>query len=318
MNQTVHVGVETGGTKILCRIVDDATGVLVERQWPTTTPEDAADAIAGCAADTLGPVGRVAGVGIAAFGPLIIAPDSPQRGLMLQTPKPGWSGSNLRAALEARLRAPVAVDTDVNAAALAEQQLGVGRGLPSVAYLTVGTGIGGGLATEGRTLTGALHPEIGHMRLVRLADDTAPSCCPFHADCAEGLVAGPAVARRLDGRLLADAPEVAALVAAYIGQLVGLLVLAWSPHRIVLGGGVMNAPGLIAAIDAALRRDMGTYGAGTMLSAPDFLVPSSFRHAGLEGALLMAREVASASISRSGAAHPALRQAPGSWSPRRP
>ena len=288
----VYVAVETGGTKILCRVVDEAGAVLTEQRWATTTPAAAADTIAGCVATVLPSRSCVAGVGIAAFGPLIIAPGSPDYGLMLQTPKPGWSGSNLRADLAARLDAPAAVDTDVNLAALAEQRSGAGRRLPSIAYLTVGTGIGAGLATEGPTLSGALHPEVGHIRLVRAAGDTAVSRCPFHADCAEGLAAGPAIGERLAGRSLADAPDVAALLADYIGQLVGALVLAWSPHRIVLGGGVMSAPGIIADIDASLRRSIGSYGVGTAFAAPDFLVPASLAHAGLEGALLMARDIA--------------------------
>ncbi|QXQ07931.1 ROK family protein [Sphingosinicellaceae bacterium] len=290
MTRTAYAAVETGGTKILCRVVDDAGAVLAEGQWPTTTPDAAADAIVGCIAAALPAGVRLAGVGIAAFGPLIIDPASPRCGLMLQTPKPGWSGSNLRAGLADRLGVPVAVDTDVNAAAVAEQRLGAGRGLPSVAYLTVGTGIGAGLATGGRSLAGALHPEVGHVRLIRAPGDDFESCCPFHAECAEGLAAGPAISRRLGpGRTLADAPEVAGLVADYLGQLIGVLVLAWSPHRVVLGGGVMKTPGLIAAVDAALRRSIGKYGVGTTLEAPDFLIAARLSHAGLEGALLMAR-----------------------------
>ena len=292
MTQKAYAAIETGGTKILCRVVDDANAVLAEEQWPTSTPAAAVEAIVACIVYALPAGTRLAGVGIAAFGPLIIDPESPRRGLMLQTPKSGWTGSNVREALEASLGVPVAVDTDVNAAAIAEQRMGAGRGVPSLAYLTVGTGIGAGLATDGRALTGALHPEVGHVRLVRATGDDFKSICPFHSDCAEGLVAGPAVGRRLGpGKTLADVPEVAALVAEYLGQLIAVLVLTWSPHRVVLGGGVMQAPGLIAAIDAALRRDMGSYGAGTALDAPDFLVAAALPHAGLEGALLMARAV---------------------------
>ncbi len=286
-----YVAVETGGTKILCRVADD-TATLAERQWPTTTSGAAAEAIAGLVASTLRPSVRIAGVGLAAFGPLIVDPSSAQCGLMLETTKPGWSGSNLRADLATRLSAPVAVDTDVNAAALAEQRIGAGRDVASLAYLTVGTGVGGGLATGGRTLRGALHPEVGHIRLVRARGDTASSSCPFHDDCAEGLAAGPAIARRLAGRTLADLPEVRVLIATYLAQLIAVLVLAWSPHRITLGGGVMNSPGLIAAIAVALRRDLGHYGAGTAAAAPGFLIPASFAHAGLEGALLMAKAIA--------------------------
>ena len=295
MTGRAYAAVETGGTRILCRVIDEDGSVLAEAQWPTTTPEAALEAIVACITDALPDGIRLAGAGIAAFGPLIVDPGSAQRGLMLATTKPGWTGSNLRAALALRLGVPVAVDTDVNAAAIAEQRLGAGQGLPSVAYLTVGTGIGAGLATNGRALAGALHPEVGHIHLVRQPGDSFVSGCPYHADCAEGLAAGPAIGRRLGaGRTLADAPEVAALVADYLGQLIATLICAWSPHRVVLGGGVMNAPGLIPAIDVALRRSVGNYGVGAALEAADFLVAAALPHAGLEGALLMAREIGDA------------------------
>jgi fructokinase len=161
---------------------------------------------------------------------------------MQATSKSGWIDSNLRARLQEQLGVPVAVDTDVNAAAIAEQRLGAGASLPSVAYVTVGTGIGAGLAIGGQSLKGALHPEAGHIRLVRRPDDQAPSTCPFHADCAEGLVSGPALRRRLgEGHDLADNPALVELVADYLGQLAAALVLVWSPHRIVWGGGSSRA-----------------------------------------------------------------------------
>lgn len=284
------LGVETGGTKILARVVGADGAVLGEGRWPTTTPEAAAEAILACVAAS---GTAIAAGGIAAFGPLIVDPADPDCGRMLETPKPRWGGSNLRAALADRLGAPIAIDTDVNAAALAEQALGAGQGCASVAYVTVGTGIGGGLAIGGRTLTGALHPEAGHIRLVRAPGDDMPSACPFHHECAEGLAAGPAVQRRLNGRVtLAEAPEVAALVAHYVGQLLAALVLAWSPGRIVLGGGVMATPGLVDAIGREMTVALGGYGVGPAATAPGFLAHAALDNAGLEGALLMARRLA--------------------------
>ncbi|MGK6319284.1 ROK family protein [Sphingomonas sp. DT-204] len=284
------LGIETGGTKILARVVAEDGVVVGEGRWTTTVPDAAADAILGCV-ETAGVA--IAAGGIAAFGPLIVNPALPNYGEMLDTPKPGWTGSNLRAVLADRLDCPVAVDTDVNVAAIAEQALGAGRGLGSVAYVTVGTGIGAGLAIDGRALVGALHPEAGHIRLVRAAGDDAPSTCPFHPDCAEGLTAGPAVRQRLKGRTLPEAPEVAALVAHYLGQLLAALVFAWSPQRIVMGGGVMTTPGLLDATAGELRAALGGYGVGPAANAPDFVVPAMLENAGLEGALLMARRAVS-------------------------
>ena len=109
-------------------------------------------------------------------------------------------------------------------AAIAEQALGAGKGLQSVAYVTVGTGIGAGLAVNGRSLGGALHPEAGHLRLVRRRDDELHSVCRFHTDCAEGLASGPAVQRRLgEGRSLAEDQALQDLVTDYLGQLAAAL-----------------------------------------------------------------------------------------------
>ncbi|WEK00138.1 MAG: ROK family protein [Candidatus Sphingomonas phytovorans] len=290
MSAICFVGVETGGTKTLCRI-DQGGETIAEERWATTTAEAAADAVEALVARSVPRSASVAGIGLAAFGPLVVARDSPDRGLMLETSKPGWAGSNLRASLAARLGAPTLVDTDVSAAAFAEQRLGSGRGCDSLAYVTMGTGIGGGLAISGRSLAGALHPEIGHIRLHRRADDHVPSACPFHGDCAEGLAAGPAILQRLGpGRVLGDDPDTLDLVAGYLGALLATLVLAWSPARIVLGGGVMATVGLPEAAAGYMRAELGGYGVGPAAHAPDFLRRAELDHAGLEGAMIMARE----------------------------
>jgi fructokinase len=288
LSDLYFVGAETGGTKTLCRIERDGCTIAEER-WGTTTPAAAAEAIEMLVRRVLPNGTTAAGVGLAAFGPLVVARNAADQGRMLETTKPGWTRSNLRAELEVRLGAPVLVDTDVNAAAIAEQRLGAGRGCNSVAYLTVGTGIGGGLAIEGRALAGALHPEIGHIRLRRRAGDMAPSACPFHDDCAEGLAAGPAIARRLGaGHALGDDAATLALIASYIGELLATVVLAWSPERIVLGGGVMATAGLIEAAAEYMRTTLGGYGVGPTALASDFLRRAELEHAGLEGAMIMA------------------------------
>jgi fructokinase len=285
----MRLGVETGGTKILARLTSTDGEILADGRWPTTTPQAAADAIVAFVGQAR-PSARLEGVGLAAFGPLLVDPQDPDQGLMLPTTKSGWTGSNLRLALSRRLDAPVRVDTDVNAAALAELAMGAGKGLPSLAYLTVGTGIGGGLATTTGTLRGALHSEVGHLRVVRAHSDALISTCPFHADCAEGLAAGPALAERLCGARLDSRPEVAGLVADYVAQLAVSLVLAWSPHRIAIGGGVGTACGMLEAVRSAFVRALGSYGVGPAPRAEDFIVRPVLADAGLEGALLMAAQ----------------------------
>lgn len=287
MSQPVFFAVETGGTKIVWRIEDAAGAVLDEGRFATGRPEAAVEALVAAVGDR-----TVAGLGVASFGPLVVDPASPDRGLMLATPKPGWTGFNLSKTLAARFETPFAVDTDVNAAAVAEARLGAGRGARAVAYVTVGTGIGGGLCVDGRTLKGALHPEIGHMFVRRAECDAQPSACPFHPDCAEGLAAGPAVQARLAGRRLEEADEVRATTADYLGQLIAGLVFAWSPDRIVMGGGVMSTPGLIVEVEAAARGRINGYGAAVVMGEGGYLVAAEREHAGLDGAMLMARDLA--------------------------
>lgn len=280
------LAIETGGTKLLARLVRGEE-MLDEARWPTATPEAAEAAILAFAGDA-----KLAGAGIAAFGPVVVDPAAANYGEVLATPKPGWTGANLRAALAQRLGVPVAVDTDVNAAALAEAAIGAGRGCASVAYVTVGTGIGAGLARDGRTLAGALHPELGHVPVLRFEGDATLSACPFHPSCAEGMAAGPAVARRLGSRRLEDSPGDFAAVAHYLGQFLATIVLAWSPHRVVAGGGVLATPGLRAAAVERMGAALGGYGVGPAALAPGFVVAPALEHAGLEGALLLARRAA--------------------------
>ncbi len=297
----IYAGIELGGSKIVCRVVEERVGVLAEERFATAPPAVALERVGACIERALGPR-SLGAIGVAAFGPIVLDTASPQYGRLLTTPKAGWSDFDLRAALATRFQVPLAIDTDVNAAALAEQQLGAARGLRSVAYVTVGTGIGGGLAVDGATLQGALHPEIGHMRLRRRAGDRHVSTCAFHDDCAEGLVAGPAVLRRLGGRgSLEEAPEIMETVAGYLGDLTAHVVLAWAPHRIVFGGGVMAATGLLESLRLALRTAIGHYGVYGPSQA-DFLVPAGLADAGLEGALILARRAAGGDASERGAA----------------
>lgn len=283
------LAIETGGTKLLARLVEDE-GVIAEQRWTTTTPEAAEAAVLAFAGHT-----PLAGVGIAAFGPIVVDPAAANYGEVLATPKPGWTGANLRAGLERALGVPVMVDTDVNAAALAEAAMGAGQKCSSLAYVTVGTGIGAGLARDGRTLTGVLHPEMGHVPVLRYGGDVTPSACPFHPNCAEGMAAGPALQSRLGTRRLEESPGDFAAVADYLGQLFATIVLAWSPHRIVVGGGVMKVPGLRGAASAQMRVALGGYGVGSAAGEADFIRPAALEHAGLEGALILARQAAARS-----------------------
>jgi fructokinase len=169
----------------------------------------------------------------------------------------------------------------------------VGRGLGSLAYLTVGTGIGGGLIVGGRPIHGAMHPEIGHVRLRRHADDDYPGRCPFHQDCAEGLASGPAIVERFGRQLDELRPDhpFRAILADYLGQLCATLLLVASPERIVIGGGVMAGAGLHDAVEAALRRWLGGYIDVPEADGGAYVVPPALEDPGLAGAFALARDL---------------------------
>lgn len=292
MTEAPLVGaIELGGTKIVLA-VGHADGRIRRRATiPTEAPEQSLRAAAAFFQETGEPL---AALGVGAFGPIVIDPAAPDHGRVLETNKPGWSGFDLAGALGRALGVPVALVTDVGAAAVGEASLGALRDDRLGIYLTVGTGIGGAVVCDGTILPALLHPEMGHVALTRRADDAAPSTCRFHASCAEGLVAGPAIGARFGQSLSHFAPGSAEhrLAADYLGQLCAGLVLTLSPHRIVLGGGVAQTPGLIPQIAGAMRHHLGGYVQGGALD-PGFLrLPELGQDAGIVGALLCAGRAA--------------------------
>jgi fructokinase len=283
---------ELGGTKTLVGLATREGALVARHRIPTGTPEQTLGAAAAWFEAELGARGgEIEAVGAGSFGPLDL-----RQGRLSQTPKPGWSGFDLAGQLGTRHRAPVALDTDVNAAALAEHQHGAARGASVAVYVTVGTGIGAGVICEGRPLHGLIHPEAGHLRLRRVEGDTFAGVCPFHGDCVEGLASGTAMRTRWGVSaedLPADHPGWA-IEASLIGRWLAALVLALSPERIVLGGGVARGgqlgPELLFGwARQALAAELGGYVAAD-LSRPGYISPPALgNEAGLLGAVELAR-----------------------------
>jgi fructokinase len=254
--------VEAGGTKIVCAVGDSETGTRETVRIPTRDVDTTTREMLAYFDGARSRHGALAAVGLASFGPLDLDPASRAFGRITATPKPGWTGADLRGALANHLAVPVVIDTDVNAAALAEARLGAAQGRTVVAYVTVGTGIGVGLLSGGRTVKGRGHPEAGHLIPRRHpAHDGFAGCCPFHDDCLEGLASGTAIMAAW-GASLADLPAdhpAWDAQADYLGQLCASLILTMAPEHIVLGGGVMAYAGLLAAVRAETRRRLGGY-----------------------------------------------------------
>jgi fructokinase len=235
-------------------------------------------------------------LGVASFGPIELDRRSPEFGHMLDTPKPGWSGAAIVQPLEQGLGLPVLLDTDVGAAALGEWRLGAGRGLGSLAYVTVGTGLGAEIAPRNPDAARIAHPEMGHIPVRRDPRDQAfAGSCPFHGDCLEGLASGSAVQARWGCRLedLPPAHEGRAVIAGYLGQLAAVLALVASVQRVVFGGGVMKDAALLPMIRDALHGWLRGYVAplGPRAGLDEYLVgPALGSHSAIAGALLMAQE----------------------------
>ena len=294
MNPELLAGVEAGGTKFVCGLGRGPRDILRRHVVPTTTPEETLDGVAAFFREAKQALGPVRSAGVAGFGPLILDPASVDYGHIGETPKPGWSGYDLRGALAAALNCRVGIDTDVAGAGLAEAAYGAGAGLDSLAYVTVGTGIGGALILRGAPMHTVSHPEMGHIALKRHPLDTDfPGVCPFHGDCAEGLASGPAVVAR-HGRRLGDMPQDApiwTLMADYLAQLLGAIQLIGAPQRIVVGGGVMSNTALYGLVHRAFHQRNNGYmpGARRLADVQNFITaPGLGDQAGLVGALLLA------------------------------
>jgi fructokinase len=291
--------IEAGGTKFRCAVGRGPDEILSSLRIETEEPAPTMRAVLAFFEQAQSAHGVIDAFGIAAFGPLGLDRDSASYGHILATPKRGWSDTDLLGPLQRRFGKPVGIDTDVNAAALAEMELGAGRGLRSLVYVTVGTGVGGGAVIAGETLRGLMHPEMGHISVHRdRRDQDFHGICPFHGDCLEGLVCGPAVIERWGVQLdaLEPAHEGWSIIGGYLGQLVANLALVLSCERVVLGGGVMSSAALLPHVRGSARACLNQYLPVAELRGDleQYIVaPGLGDHSGLIGALVLAQRAQS-------------------------
>ncbi|AEJ60759.1 ROK family protein [Spirochaeta thermophila DSM 6578] len=286
-------GIEAGGTKWVCALGPSPDRIAEEARFPTTTPKETIARALSFFREMEARHGRLAALGIGSFGPVDVREDSPTWGYITTTPKPGWRDTRVAGVFQEELGVPVGFDTDVNAAALGELSYGAARGLSSVVYITVGTGIGAGVVVDGRPVHGLVHPEAGHILVRRHPDDTYGGRCPFHRDCLEGMASGPALAERwsMRGEDLPQDHQAWRMEAFYLAQGVMNLVLAVSPERVILGGGVMQQGHLFPLVRSELLRLLAGYVGHPAITeqVDDYVVPPGLgQRAGIVGALVLA------------------------------
>jgi fructokinase len=296
-------GIEAGGTKWVCAVGRGAAEPIDQTRFPTTSPAETLDrTIAFFAPYRVR--GDLAAIGVGSFGPVDLDPASPTWGSITTTPKPGWAYADVAGRIKAGLDVPIAFDTDVNTAMIGEARWGAAQGCTTAVYITVGTGIGGGVLAEGRLLHGLIHPEIGHIRLPRDPErDPFRGSCPFHGDCLEGLASGPALAARWGRPAETLPPDHPAwpLEAHYLALALVSLICTLSPQRIVLGGGVMEQQGLFPLLRAEVQALLGGYvqSPAILEHIDEYIVPPALPgRSGVVGALALAEAVAGDRVTR--------------------
>lgn len=250
--------IELGGTKIVCAYGSGHDDILEQCRIPTTDGESSLEQVIEFFKTCEDKHGAMSAIGVATFGPVDINPGSETYGSILKTPKPNWTNFNIKAALQAQFDVPVNVTTDVNGSLLGEMAFGAGKGFDNVVYITIGTGVGAGIIVNNELVSGFLHPEMGHMRI---PTGGVKGICPFHENCLEGMVSGPAIAARA-GMKTEDLPENDPLwdeVALNLADMCVNVVTMLATQRIILGGGVMAKPGLVDKIKAQFEIRMAEY-----------------------------------------------------------
>ena len=191
------VGIDIGGTK-LATVVADRTGHILGKVRKPTFAEKGPEYAIRLLFDMVREVVNLAGLeqaSISAIGVSCGGPLDTKTGIVYSPPNlPGWDALPLKAKLESEFQVPVTIENDANASALAEFRFGGGRGYNAVLYMTMSTGIGGGIVIDGQVYHGANDSagEVGHQILL----PNGPRCGCGKQGCLEALCSGPAIARR--------------------------------------------------------------------------------------------------------------------------
>ena len=251
----LYGALEAGGTKMVCAILDQFGNIVKEASIPTTTPGETVAKML----EFFSPY-KLTSLGIGTFGPVDLNPKSPTYGSILNTPKLAWKGFNYFEAFKS-LNTPIGIDADVNASCMGETTFGSSKGLSNVIYITIGTGIGVGVLSEGKLVHGMMHPEGGHIILQKHKDDQGECICPYHDSCFEGLASGPSLLKRYGkpGSELGDNPKVWEIESEYIAQALVNYIMVLQPQKIIIGGGVMHQEALFPLIRKKVAEKINKY-----------------------------------------------------------
>ncbi|MBF1269531.1 MAG: ROK family protein [Oribacterium parvum] len=269
----IYGALEAGGTKMICAICKENGEIIEQCSIPTVSPDETIPAIIAYFKDK-----GIAALGIACFGPIDLHKSSSTYGYITSTPKVKWQNYPILPVIQKALSVPCGFDTDVNGSLLGEVSYGASRGIENAVYITIGTGIGGGVLSNGKLLHGMLHPELGHMTMIPHERDHFQGICPFHKNCLEGMASGPAMEVRYGKKAdtLSEIPMVWEMEAYYIGQALCNIILTLSPERIILGGGVMHQEQLFPLIRAEVKKQLNGYLQTEELNDIDhYIVPAS-------------------------------------------
>ncbi|PWT26408.1 ROK family protein [Butyrivibrio fibrisolvens] len=285
----IYGGIEAGGTKMICVIGDENGKILDRMQIPTKTPEETMPIMIDYFKGK-----DIKALGIACFGPIDLNRDSKTYGYITSTPKLAWKNYDIVGAFKKELGVPIGFDTDVNGSLLGEITWGCAKGLTDALYLTIGTGVGGGVMAGGKLLHGMLHPELGHIKMAVADGDTYKGKCPYHGTCFEGMAAGPAIEDRWGKKAveLANDDKVWDLESTYIAQALCTYILTLSPQIIILGGGVMHQEQLFPLIRKKVLEQLNGYVLTKELADIDnYIVPASLNDdQGIMGSIKLAMD----------------------------
>lgn len=279
---------EAGGTKMVCAVGDSEGDIITQLSIPTKSPQETIPKVIEFFKDK-----KIQALGIGAFGPVDVDINSPTYGYILDTPKLEWKEFDLVGSIQKELSIPIGLDTDVNASCLGEMTFGCAKGLDSVLYLTIGTGIGAGISINGSLLHGMLHPEAGHILLKPHDSDPFQGVCPYHGTCFEGMASGPAIEKRWGKKAseLEQQGEVWELESYYIAQALVNYMLTISPRKIILGGGVMHQQQLFPLIRSKVLALLNGYiNTKEIQNMDTYIVPSQLHdNQGILGCIQLAR-----------------------------